>query len=79
MTGVPALDTEVANHFIRATRAAALLGAKSIIVGISPRVAQTIVHLNIDLGGLETCGDMRSGLERAFQLLGYSVTERVQA
>ena len=71
VTGVPTVDTEVANHFIRATRAARLLGATSIMVGITPKVAQTLVRLDIDLGRLETYSDLRSGLQRALTLLGH--------
>lgn len=73
VTGVPTVDTEVANHFIRTTRAARLVGAHTILVGISPQVALTLVRLDVGLEGLETYSDLRSGLERAFALLGYRV------
>lgn len=80
VTGVPTVDTEVANHFLRATRAARLLGATSIVVGISPKVAQALVRLNVDLGRLETYTDLRSGLQRAIELLGQRVvTQEAQA
>lgn len=73
VTGVPAVDTEVANHFLRTMQAARLVGAATILVGISPGMAQTLVRLDITLPGLETYADLRSGLEAAFRRLGYRV------
>ncbi|MBX6350946.1 MAG: STAS domain-containing protein [Clostridia bacterium] len=73
VTGVPTVDTEVANHFIRTMKAARLVGARTILVGISPQVALTLVRLDVGLEGLETYSDLRSGLERAFALLGYRI------
>lgn len=70
VTGVGSVDSEVANHLIRVTKAARLLGACTLMVGIAPRVAQTLVRLDIDLSTIETYIDFRSGLERAFNLLG---------
>jgi rsbT co-antagonist protein RsbR len=54
--------------------AARLMGARVILAGISPEVAQTMVTLGIDLGRILTVGDLQSGIERAEQLLGYVVT-----
>lgn len=78
VTGVPSVDTAVADHFIRTTRAARLVGARSIIVGISPQVAQAMVRLGVSLEGVETYGDFHSGLQRALSLLGYTVTREAQ-
>lgn len=62
ITGVPLIDTAVANHLIQATRGVALLGAGCILAGVSPELAQTIVGLGIDLGSLQTSRDLRSAL-----------------
>lgn len=67
ITGVPLVDEGVANSLLQAMRAAQLLGADPILVGLRPEVAQTIVALGVDLEGLETCGDLRQGLEEALQ------------
>ncbi|RMH72319.1 MAG: STAS domain-containing protein, partial [Gemmatimonadetes bacterium] len=53
ITGVPFVDTEVANHLIKTIQAAKLVGAKCILVGISSEVAQTLVHIGIDLEHLD--------------------------
>lgn len=73
LTGVAAVDTQVAGHLLRTTQAARLVGARSIVVGISPQVAQALVRLGVSLGELETYLDLRSGLQRAFEILGYAV------
>jgi rsbT co-antagonist protein RsbR len=54
ITGVPTVDTQVANHLLKTVTAARLLGADCIISGISPAIAQTIVHLGIDLSAIRT-------------------------
>jgi anti-anti-sigma regulatory factor len=76
VTGVPTVDTEVANHFLRTMQAARLVGASTILVGISPAMAQALVHLDITLPGLETFADLRSGLEAALERLGFTVVAR---
>lgn len=73
VTGVPAVDTQVADHLVRTTKAAALVGARTILVGISPQVAQTLVRLGASLGEVETRANLRSGLEAAFAGLGLKV------
>lgn len=69
VTGVPVVDTGVADHLVRAARAAGLLGAQPILVGIRPEVAQTIVGLGVHLHEVATRGDLRDGLEYALSLL----------
>ncbi len=54
ITGVPTVDTQVANHLLKTVTSARLLGAECIISGISPAIAQTIVHLGIDLSAIRT-------------------------
>jgi rsbT co-antagonist protein RsbR len=62
ITGVPLIDTAVANHLILATQGIALLGARTILVGVSPELAQTIVGLGIDVKKLMTHSDLRSAI-----------------
>lgn len=77
ITGVPYVDSRVASHLVQTVEAARLMGSKVIVSGVSPEIALTMVTLGIDLGRIETVGDMQSGIERAEQLSGYRVT-RVQ-
>jgi rsbT co-antagonist protein RsbR len=74
ITGVQSVDSRVANHIVQTVEAARLMGARVILAGISPEVAQTMVTLGIDLGRILTVGDLQSGIERAEQLLGYVVS-----
>ena len=76
ITGVPVIDTYVARHLMRTTAAAKMLGAEVIITGISPDAAQTLTHLGIDLGAVVTRGTLRSGVEKAFGMLGKRITDR---
>jgi rsbT co-antagonist protein RsbR len=71
--GVPVVDSAVANHIVKITRATRLMGCESIVTGISPSIAQTLVNLGIDLGGLITKATMIDGLEHAFGMLGYLI------
>lgn len=71
ITGVPYVDSRVASHLVQTVEAARLMGSKVIVSGVSPEIALTMVTLGIDLGRIETVGDMQSGLERAEQLSGY--------
>jgi rsbT co-antagonist protein RsbR len=72
ITGVPAVDTMVANHLVQATEAARLLGATSVVTGISAEVAQTMVKIGIDLSGLRTVGSLREGILEANKIIGVS-------
>ncbi len=65
ITGVPVVDTSVANHLLQAARATRLLGAQVILTGISPDVAQTIVDLGIDLSGVVTRRNLQQGIAYA--------------
>lgn len=78
ITGVQSVDTRVANHLVQTVEAAGLMGARVIIAGVSPEIAQTIVTLGIDLNRFATVGDLQSGIEQAEQLLGYTVTRTVR-
>ncbi|MBS4202307.1 STAS domain-containing protein [Bacillus sp. FJAT-49732] len=65
ITGVPVVDTMVAHHIIQAADAVRLVGAKCMIVGIRPEIAQTIVNLGIDLEQIITTSTLRKGIEKA--------------
>jgi rsbT co-antagonist protein RsbR len=68
ITGVPVVDTMVAHHIIQAADAVRLIGAKCIICGIRPEIAQTIVSLGIDLNQLTTQNSLQKGIETALEL-----------
>lgn len=75
ITGVPIVDTAVAKHLLQTVAAARLLGAESVIVGVSSRIAQTIVHLGIDLSEVVTRTSMARGLEYALARTGHKVVK----
>lgn len=62
ITGVPTVDTQVANHLLKTVTAARLLGAECIVSGISPAIAQTIVHLGINLSNILTKASLQSAM-----------------
>lgn len=73
ITGVPVMDANVANHLVQTVEATRLLGATVIITGLSPEIAQTLVTIGVDLGKMNTVGDLQGGIEEAERLLGYRV------
>jgi rsbT co-antagonist protein RsbR len=73
ITGVAALDSHVANHLVQTVEASRLLGATVIVTGLSPEIAQTLVNIGVDLGKMNTVGDLQGGIEEAERLLGYKV------
>lgn len=73
--GVAAVDTAVANHLIKITKATKLMGCKCLISGISPAVAETIVQLGIDLGEVETSSTLKDALGDAFEELQFDVKQ----
>ena len=76
ITGVPTIDSTVANHLVQTVDASRLMGASVIITGLSPEIAQTLVTIGVDLSKMNTIGDLQGGLEEAERLLGYAVTRR---
>lgn len=70
ISGVAVVDTAVANHLIRMTKAARLMGCETIVSGLSPAVAQTIVELGIEVGEMKTTGNLRDALRVAFDRVG---------
>src|SRR6202166_1700305 len=73
ITGVAAMDVTVANHLVQTVEASRLLGATVIVTGLSPEIAQTLVKIGVDLGKMNTVGDLQGGIEEAERLLGYKV------
>lgn len=75
ITGVPVVDTMVAHHIIQASEAVRLIGAKCILVGIRPEIAQTIVNLGIDLGKFPTKSTLKKGIESALEITQRKIVE----
>lgn len=76
ISGVPAVDSLVAQHLIKTVSATRLMGAECIISGIRPEIAQTVVHLGIDLTGIITKASLASALKTAFDMLQLTVVKR---
>ena len=80
ITGVAALNVEVANHLIQTVEAARLIGVTVILSGVSAGVASALIQLGVDLSAFEIVGDLQRGVERSEHLLGYRVVrERAAA
>lgn len=73
ISGVAVVDTAVANHLIKITKATRLMGCESTISGVSPAIAQTIVDLGIDVGKIKTTANMKAALANAFEKLGLEI------
>jgi rsbT co-antagonist protein RsbR len=71
ITGVATIDRTVANHLVQAVEASRLMGARTILTGLSPEIAQTVVDLGVDLSMMRTVGDLQGGIEEAERLAGY--------
>jgi rsbT co-antagonist protein RsbR len=74
ITGVPTVDTETAQHLIKTVSAARLMGADCIISGIRPQIAQTIVHLGIDILDVTTTATMADAVAEALRIVGFEIT-----
>jgi len=79
ITGVPSVDSTVANHLVQTVDASRLMGATVIVTGLSSEIAQTLVTIGVDLTKMKTIGDLQGGIEEAERLLGYRVTMMMQA
>jgi rsbT co-antagonist protein RsbR len=74
ITGVPTIDSTVANHLVQTVDASGLMGASVIITGLSSEIALTLVTIGLDLSKMNAVGDLQGGIEEAERLLGYEVT-----
>ena len=63
ITGIQVMDTGTADHFLRMARAVRLLGAECLLTGVNPAIAQTIIHMGVDLSGVVTHRSMRNALQ----------------
>jgi rsbT co-antagonist protein RsbR len=76
ITGVPTVDTQTAQHLIKTVSAARLMGAECIISGIRPQIAQTIVHLGIEITDVSTKASMADAVLMALSRQGWQITRR---
>lgn len=76
ISGVAVVDTAVANHLIKITKATRLMGCECTLSGISPAIAQTVVELGIDVGEVRTTATLRDALEDAFRRTGVELQTR---
>lgn len=79
ITGVPIVDTAVANYLLQTIRAARLLGTQVIVTGIRAPIAQTLVNLGIDLGDIITRNTLREGIAAALAVLGYEIRPKAKS
>jgi PAS domain S-box-containing protein len=73
ITGVPSIDTQTAQHLIETTAAVRLLGAEVILTGVRPAIAQTLVHLGIDLSNVTTRSSLSAGLRVALERMALKI------
>lgn len=73
ITGIQVMDTGTADHFLRMAKAVRLLGANCVLTGINPGIAQTIVHMGVDLSGVVTHRSLRNALQH---LIGSAMDDR---
>ncbi len=79
ITGVPTIDSTVANHLVQTVEASRLMGASVIITGLSSEIAQTLVTIGVNLSKMNAVGDLQGGIEEAERLLGYKVMLTTEA
>jgi len=76
IAGVPVVDTKVADNLIKTTTAVSLLGAKTILTGISAQIARTIVQLGVDISVMQTKSKLADGIVLALELAGKQIVEK---
>ena len=79
ITGVPTIDTQTAQHLIETISAVRLLGADVILTGVRPVIAQTLVHLGVDLSNVVTRSSLAAGLRMALEMLNLRITSQPTA
>lgn len=75
ISGVGVVDTAVANHLIKITKATRLMGCQCTVSGVSPAIAETIVELGIDVGDMRTTATLRDALQQAFREIGVELRQ----
>lgn len=75
IAGVPVVDTSVADHLLKTTAAVRLLGAETVLTGITPQVARTMVQLGLDVSAMHTVNRLSDGIELALGLVGKVITK----
>ena len=78
ITGVPVVDTLVAQHLLKTVAAARLMGAECMISGIRPQIAQTIIHLGVDLAGIITKATLADAFALAMRRIGYTAIQKAK-
>lgn len=73
IAGVPVVDTKVADHLLKTTAAVRLLGARTILTGITAQVARTIIQLGVDISSMETRARLADGIELALSMVGKAI------
>ena len=76
IAGVPVVDTKVADHLVKTTAAVRLLGAQTILTGISPQVARTVVQLGVDITTMHTKSRLADGIELALSICGKTIKNK---
>jgi PAS domain S-box-containing protein len=79
ITGVPTIDTQTAQHLIETVKAVRYIGADVVLTGVRPVIAQTLVHLGVDLSTATTRASLAAGLRVAFSMLNLRVTAEATA
>jgi rsbT co-antagonist protein RsbR len=79
ITGVPIVDSKVANHILQTVEAARLMGARVVVTGISAAIAQMLVTIGVDLSKLNAVSDLQGGIDEADHILGYKVIKADQS
>ncbi|WP_067666351.1 STAS domain-containing protein [Nocardia miyunensis] len=74
ITGVPMIDSTVANHLVQTVDASGLMGANVILTGLSSEIALALVTIGLDLTKMNAVGDLQGGIETAERLLGYEIS-----
>lgn len=76
IAGVPVVDTRVADHLLKTTAAVRLLGAETILTGITAQVARTVVQLGVDVSTMRTVSRLSDGIELALGMVGKSISDK---
>jgi rsbT co-antagonist protein RsbR len=76
IAGVPVVDTKVADHLLKTTAAVKLVGARTILTGITAQVARTIIQLGVDISSMDTQSRLSDGIELALSIVGKAITAK---